>query len=146
MTGYQRKHNAELPTRKEVNQLAFEIMSCAIHVHKKLGPGMLEKIYEFTLCQELKHRGFRYRRQVYVPVEHRGDFMDGKLRLDILVEEVVAVELKAVEHVLPVHQAQLMSYMHLLEIPKGLLINFCSTNIIKNTRFFVNEHFSKLRE
>jgi GxxExxY protein len=131
-------------TKKEITQLSYEIVGCAIEVHKELGPGLLESIYEKCLERELKLKGFKVLHQVMVPVYYKGINMDVDLRLDLLVNDTVVVELKTVEYILPVHEAQLLTYMKLLQKPQGLLINFYTDNITKSTKPFVNKYFSEL--
>lgn len=131
-------------TKKEVTQLSYEITGCAIKVHKALGPGLLESVYEQCLKYELKQNGFAVQQQVVVPVVYEQIVMDTELRLDLLINNCVVVELKAIEHILPVHEAQLLTYMKLLKKPQGLLINFFTDNISKSMKPFVNEYFMLL--
>ncbi|MFM7358796.1 MAG: GxxExxY protein [Sediminibacterium sp.] len=131
-------------TKKSVTQLSYNIVNAAIAVHKALGPGLLESVYEKCLKYELEKRGFEVRQQVVVPVYYDYLEMDTELKLDLLVEDTIVVELKAIEHVLPVHEAQLMTYMKLLELPQGLLINFYTDNITKSMKPIVNEFFKEL--
>lgn len=133
-------------TKKYVNDLAFEIIGAAINVHKELGPGLLESIYETCLCEELKQQSISYQRQISVAINYKGKNLHADLRLDLLVEDLIICELKTVEIILPVHQAQILSYMKLLKKPKGLLINFHTDNISKSYKPFVNEYFSILPE
>jgi len=100
------------------------IVGAAIEVHRHLGPGLLESAYEECLCHELHLRGIGFRRQVDLPVEYKGLKLDCGYRLDLIVNEEVVVELKCVEKVLPVHEAQLLTYMQLTAKRVGLLINF----------------------
>ncbi|WP_028663698.1 GxxExxY protein [Runella zeae] len=131
-------------TKKEVNQVAYEIVGCAIEVHKQVGPGLLESVYEICLVQELKVKGFQIVRQLSVPITYKGVRLDAELRLDLLVNDCVVVELKAVENLIPLYEAQLLTYMKLLQKPKGLLINFHTENITKSIKPMVNEFFSIL--
>jgi GxxExxY protein len=133
-------------TKKQVTDLSYKITGCAINVHKELGPGLLESVYEDCLKYELELQGFRVKQQVKVPVHYKGISMDIDLRLDLLVNDTVIVELKAIEHILPVHEAQLLTYMKLLKKPQGLLINFYTDNITKTMKPFVNEHFRMLED
>ena len=133
-------------TKKEVTQLFYEITGYAIKVHKALGPGLLERIYEKCLNYELIQNGYKVQQQVIVPVVYDKIIMDTELRLDLLVNDCVVVELKAVEHILPVHEAQLLTYMKLLQKPQGLLINFFTDNISKTLKPFINEYFAMLPE
>jgi GxxExxY protein len=131
-------------TKKDVTQLSYEITGFAIKVHKNLGPGLLESVYEKCLKYELVKNGFKVEQQVIVPVIYEDIIMDTELRLDLLVNDCVVVELKAIENILPVHEAQLLTYMKLLQKPQGLLINFFTDNITKSLRPFVNEYFTAL--
>ena len=100
------------------------IISSAIEVHRQLGPGLLESAYEEALCHELHSRGLRFERQVHLPLVYKGAPLDCGYQIDLLVEDEVLLELKAVEKVLPVHEAQLLTYMRLARKTVGLLINF----------------------
>lgn len=131
-------------TKKEVTQLSYDITGLAIEVHKSLGPGLLESVYEKCLYYELAINGYDVRQQVIVPVTYGEIIMDTELRLDLLVNDTVVVELKAVETIHPVYEAQLLTYMKLLEKPQGLLINFFTDNITKSMKPFVNEYFKML--
>jgi len=134
-------------TKKYINDLAYKIIGCAIEVHKHLGPGLLESIYEKCFLKELEIQGLSYINQINVPLNYKGLQIDNDLRLDVLVENLVCVELKAQDALIPVHDAILLSYMHMLEQPKGLLINFRCTNIFKyGQKAFVNHYFSTFPE
>ena len=131
-------------TKKSVNQLAYEIVGCAIEVHKQLGAGLLEGVYESCFCHELQSRGFQIVRQMTIPVIYKNIEVQAELRLDVMVNDCVIVELKAVEQIHPICEAQLLTYMKLLKKPKGLLINFHTDNITRSIKPFVNEYFSAL--
>ena len=131
-------------TQSSINNLAYQIVGCAIEVHKHLGPGLLESVYEECLVEELLIKGLQVERQVLVPIAYKGRELSTPLRLDILVNDIIILELKAVEVVLPVHKAQLLSYLKLTEKPKGLLLNFHTDNIVKSTVHLVTEEFAKL--
>jgi GxxExxY protein len=131
-------------TKKEVTKLSFEITGFAIKVHKKLGPGFLESVYEQCLKFELERNGYNVKQQVVVKIEYNDLELESALRIDLLVNDTVIIELKTVESILPIHEAQLLTYMKLLEKPQGLLINFYTTNITKSLKPFVNEYFSRL--
>ena len=133
-----------LVTKKQVTQLSYDIAGYAIKVHKNLGPGLLESIYETCLKFELERNGYSVKQQVIADVVYDGLLMETTLKLDLLVNDLVVVELKTVEELKPVHQAQLLTYMKLLQKPQGLLINFFTDNIIKSMKPFVNEHFTSL--
>jgi GxxExxY protein len=109
----------------QINALTEKIIGCAIEVHRCLGPGLLESIYEGALCMELDRAGLRYGRQLSLPVVYKGVAM-GDMRIDVMVEDVVILELKAVDRNDPLFKAQLLSYMRLSNKHVGLLINFNS--------------------
>lgn len=133
-------------TKKKVTQLSYEIVGCAIKVHKELGPGLLESVYEKCLKYELERNGFNVKQQLIVPVIYEKVEMDVDLRVDLLVNDIVVVELKTVESILPVHEAQILTYMKLLKLPQGLLINFFTDKITKTVKPYVNEYFKTLPE
>ncbi len=112
------------PIPPELDRVARAIVDAAYSVHSQLGPGLLENVYEVCLVHELKKRGQAVGRQVVVPVDYDGVRLDAGLRLDLLVENCVIVELKAVEAILPVHTAQVLTYLKLGGYRLGLLINF----------------------
>ena len=132
-------------TKKYLNELTYRVIGCAIEVHKHLGPGLLESVYEKCFLRELSIRGIEYRNQIWVPLQYKGLLLDTELRLDVLVEDLLGVELKAQEGLLPVHEAILLSYLQMLQKPKGILINFHSVNIFKDgQKTLVNNLFSEL--
>lgn len=110
--------------KKALDEISERIIGAAIEVHKMLGPGLLENAYEKCLARELDLRKIRFECQVPLPVVYKGLQLDCGYRLDFLVEEIVVVEIKAVEAVLPVHQAQVLTYLRLGGWPLGLLLNF----------------------
>ncbi len=107
-----------------LNKVAREIVDAAYKVHYKLGPGLLEQIYETCLIKELSKKGLKVAKQVPIPVMYDGEQLELGFRLDLLVDDSVIIELKAVEVVLPVHHAQVMTYLKLSGKKLGLLINF----------------------
>lgn len=133
-------------TKKEVTQLSYEIIGLAIKVHKNLGPGLLESIYEECLKYELLKNGYDVKQQLTVNIIYEGIEMNTKLIVDLLVNDLVVIEIKAQEETLPVHEAQLLTYMKVLKKPQGLLINFFTTNITKSLKPLVNEFFLQLPE
>jgi len=106
------------------NEISGQIVNAAMKVHTALGPGLLGGAYEACLAHELRKRGLRVRTQVVLPIVYDGVRLDAGYRVDLLVEEVVIVELKAVVRVLPIHEAQMLSYLRLSGCKVGLLINF----------------------
>jgi GxxExxY protein len=106
------------------NELIYEIIGASMEVYNQLGPGLLESVYEKALIQEFRLRNIFVQPQVPVAVMYKGHCISNDLRIDLLVERTIVVELKSVEHLLPVHFKQTRTYMKLLNIPTGLLINF----------------------
>src|SRR5262249_43918473 len=123
----------------EINEITGEIIDASIKIHSKLGPGLFESVYEEVLHFELLKRGLFVERQVALPVIYDEITMDVGFKADILVEKTVIVELKSIEHVLPVHKKQLLTYLRLASLKIGLLINF-NEELLKNgiTRLFNN--------
>ena len=131
-------------TQKYINDLAYQIIGCAIEVHKQLGVGLLESIYEAAMLEEFSTLGINAETQVQVPVHYKGKLLTPKLRLDILVEDLIILELKAIDLLIPIHQAQLLSYLKMAQKPKGLLINF-NTMLLKNQIIsLVTDTYAKL--
>jgi len=112
------------PLYAKASGLTSEIIGAAIEVHKAMGPGLIESIYEWCLAKELELRGLHAINQKMVTVEYKGFFRGELLRFDILVEQCVLIEVKAVETLHPIHKAQLLSYMKLIDVPLRLVINF----------------------
>lgn len=118
-------------TEMELNEMSGQVIGAAIAVHRELGPGLLESAYEACLVYELCHWGLGVQQQVPQPVVYKGLQLECGYRLDLLVEDRVIVELKAVEALLPIHEAQLLTYLKLRQLRLGLLINF-NVPILKN--------------
>jgi GxxExxY protein len=134
-------------TKTYLKDLIYRVNGCAIEVHKHLGPGLLESVYHSCLKKELTIRGFDFQTELIIPVNYKGLEVETGLRCDLLVEKSLVVELKAVEKVLPIHEAQLLTYMKLLEVPIGLIINFNVTHIFKEgQKSYVNELYRYLEE
>jgi GxxExxY protein len=132
-------------TQKYLNELTHTIIGAAIEVHKELGPGLLESIYEKCLTHVLKEKGLQLISQQKVPLNFEGLYLDCDLRFDLLVENAIVVEIKAIDGLLPIHDAQLLTYLKLLEKPKGILINFNCTNIFREgQKTLVTELFAQL--
>ena len=134
-------------TKKQLSELTYQIIGCAIEVHKHLGPGLLESVYQDCMKKEFSLRNINFKSQLLVPVNYKGLVLDTDYRLDFLVEDLIVVELKAMDGILPVHEAQLLTYMKLLQKAKGVLLNFNSTNIVNGgSKQMVNELFTELPE
>lgn len=114
----------ETKTEKWYNSRTQKVIAAAIEVHKELGPGLLESVYESCLESELLSRGLQVTRQMELPLIYKGEYMGESFRLDLLIDEEIIIELKSVEHLRDIHEVQLMSYLRLANKKLGLLINF----------------------
>jgi GxxExxY protein len=121
-----------------LNQVSGTVIDCALKVHTALGPGILESVYETCLTHELRKAGLNVRTQVSVPVIYDGLKLESGLRLDLLVEEAVIVEVKAIEKLAPIHTAQLLSYLKLMNLRLGLLLNFNVVHMREGWKRVVN--------
>ena len=128
------------------NEISYAIIGIAIELHSKLGPGLLESVYETCFVDELISQSLKVERQIPVPILYKGKDLGTNLVLDLIVNECVIVELKAVEIMIPVFKAQLLSYLKLTGKPKGLLINFHCENIKDSLVPLVTDVFAKLPE
>jgi GxxExxY protein len=124
---------------RQENEISGKIIGAAIEVHKHLGPGLLESAYEECLCRELDLRGIDFKRQVPLSLSYKGLKLDCGYRLDLLVEEKVIVELKTVEAIAPIHEAQILTYLKLRDIRLGLIINFNVPLLVEGIRRLVND-------
>lgn len=124
--------------RNRLNDLSKLILEASIDVHKQLGPGLLESVYEVCLFKELSDKRLNLQRQVMLPVVYKGDVMDLNFRIDLLVEDEIILELKAVDVLLPVHEAQIITYLKLAEKWLGFLINFNVPKLIDGFKRKVN--------
>jgi GxxExxY protein len=108
----------------EYNKLTQKIIAAAIEVHRELGPGLLESVYEYCMVEELSNMGLNVKSQVSVPIIYKGKTLNKEFYIDLLIEEKIVIELKAVEVILPVHEVQLVTYLKLSDKRLGLLVNF----------------------
>jgi len=139
------KKFAMLITKSYLKDLVYHVNGAAIEVHKALGPGLLESVYHKCLKKEFLLRGISFFSEFIVPVSYKGLEFETDLRCDFLVEKILVVELKAIDFVLPIHEAQVLTYMKLLNVPKGLMINFNTVNIFnEGQKTFVNELYRGL--
>lgn len=129
---------AEERQGKSLNELSYLVIRCAMKAHTELGPGLLESAYEACLAHELRKNGLKVETQVALPVHYDGVQIELGYRLDLVVEDQLVVELKAIENVLPVHKAQLLSYLRLSKKRLGLLINFHVTHLREGITRIVN--------
>lgn len=133
------------PSREPKPQLDIEavaslVVDTAMQLHRDLGPGLLESVYEAVLANMLKQRGLSVERQKPVPIDYGGVKLDEGFRLDLLVDSLLIVELKSVENIHPVHPKQLLTYLRLMKLPLGLLINFGAPLLKDGLRRVVNQH------
>lgn len=126
--------------KPELDHITGHIVDAAVKLHIGLGPGLLESVYEAILAQQLVARGFVVRRQKNVPFEFDGLHFDEGLRVDLLVNELIVVELKSVHRLAPVHSKQVLTYLRLLNLEVGLLINFGAGTLKEGLRRIVNNH------
>ena len=134
-------------TKTYYKSLIYRINGAAIEVHKELGPGLLESVYHKCLVYELQNRDIGFVSELSIPIQYKDIHLDADLRCDLLVENDVVVELKAIDKILPIHEAQLLTYMKLLQVPIGLMINFNCTNIYsEGQKTYVNEWYRLLED
>jgi GxxExxY protein len=134
-------------TKSYLTDLIYKVNGAAIEVHKALGPGLLESVYHKCLKHELALRGIKFQSELSVPVYYKGLKIEAELRCDLFIEGILPVELKAVEEIHPIHEAQLLTYMRLLNVPEGVLYNFNVVNLYQfGQRTYVNELYRELDE
>jgi GxxExxY protein len=126
--------------RRDVEELSSVVVDCGYRLHVEAGPGLLESVYEVVLTRMLEERGLHVRRQVPVPIELMGLKFDEGFRADIIVEDTLLIELKSVENLASVHLKQVLTYLRLLKMPLGLLINFGSATFKDGVKRIVNNH------
>ncbi|WP_333809928.1 GxxExxY protein [Flavobacterium sp.] len=134
-------------TQKYLDELTFNVIGAAIEVHKNMGSGLLESVYQQCMIEELTNRNINFVSEFKVPVVYKGKELDIEFRCDLFVENCLIVELKSVSEIKPIHDAQVLNYMNLLKVPKGIIINFNCFNIFREgQKTFVNEYFKKLEK
>lgn len=132
-------------TKSDLKEHTYNIISVAIEVHRQLGPGLLESVYHRCMLHEMRLRNYAFQSELLVPVEYKGLTLDTQLRCDFLFANCVVVELKSVNAMTPIFEAQLLTYMKLLQVPKGILINFNVANIFREgQKTLVNDLFRHL--
>ena len=124
----------------DLNGITRKIIAAAIEVHRHLGPGLLESAYQVCVCYELSRMGLSFTREVHLPLSYKGLQLDCSYRIDLLVEDAVLVELKSIEQILPIHSAQLLTYLRASHKPIGLLINFNVLVLIDGIKRIVNDY------
>jgi len=132
-------------TQKYLDELTYEINGAAIEVHRTLGPGLLEKVYQSCLAKEFELRSILFQSEFLIPIEYKGIQVNADLRCDFVVEDLICIELKAVKEHLPIFDAKLLTYLRLLDLPKGILYNFFVTNLFsEGTKTLVTRQFQAL--
>ncbi len=132
-------------SKTTLKQIVYEVNGAAIEVHKTLGPGLLESVYHSCMAEELSLRNISFVSELIVPVHYKGLKLDADLKADMFVENCLVVEFKAVEKIIAIHEAQLLTYMNLLKCPIGLMINFNCTNIYREgQKTYVNDLYQQL--
>ena len=133
-------------TQKYINELTYKITGACIEVHKIIGPGLFENVYHECLKKEFELLEINYKSELEIPVNYKGKIIQCKVKCDFLIEDLIVLELKSVTDLNNVHRAQTMNYMHLLKVPKAILINFNVNNIYhEGHETFVSKYFSKLK-
>ena len=125
----------------DVEVLAKTAVDCGFHLHREIGPGLLESVYELLMFESLKARGLFVERQLSVPIRFNGIVIDNAFRADLLVEKSLLIELKSTEQHSPLHAKQLLTYLRLLELPLGLLMNFGAETLKEGTRRLANNYY-----
>lgn len=127
----------------ELNQISSQILAAAFKVHTAIGPGVLESVYQTCLHHELRKAGLRVEAQVAVPVQYDGLHLESGFRIDLLVEDRIILELKCIEDILPIHKAQLLTYLKLANKPLGLLLNFNVVHMRDGIKRIVNSRYRR---
>lgn len=134
-------------TRSFLKDLVYQVNGAAIEVHKNIGAGLLENVYHQCLKKELELRKITFSSELQIPLNYKGYELESKLRCDLLIENCLVVELKFVTEINPIFEAQLITYMNLLKVPMGLLINFNVKNIYyEGQKTMVNEYYRMLED
>ena len=132
--------------KKNINDLSYKVIGCCMEVHKVLGPGLLESVYQRCLEKEFELQNIYYESEKYVDIHYKGNIINSRLKVDFVIEEALVLEIKAVKEMQDIFIAQTITYMNLLEVPKSILVNFNCTNIFKEgQRTFVNDIYRSLR-
>ncbi|MFH1137204.1 MAG: GxxExxY protein [Pseudomonadota bacterium] len=126
--------------RRDIEEVAAIVVDASLQLHRDLGPGLLESVHEAALAKMLEQRGLLVERQIPVPIHYQGISLDEGFRLDLLVDGQLIVELKSVENIHPVHPKQLLTYLRLMNLPLGLLVNFGAPLLKQGLRRVVNKH------
>ncbi|WP_432770459.1 MAG: GxxExxY protein [Sphingopyxis sp.] len=129
----------------DIEIVARTAIDCGFHLHKDLGPGLLEGVYEILMAEALRDVGLHVARQIAVPIEYKGVAIDNAFRIDLLVEDRLVIELKSVERMAPVHGKQVLTYLRLMKLPLGLLINFGQETFRDVVKRVANDYYARSR-
>lgn len=140
-----RRHEGTKGVPLDIEAIARTTIDCGFHLHRDLGPGLLESVYEILMAEALRDVGLRIERQAAVPIAYKNIVIDNAFRIDLLVEGQLVVELKSVERMAPVHGKQVLTYLRLLELPLGLLINFGQETFRDGVKRIANNYFAASR-
>ena len=136
-----------MKTKAYYKDLIYQVNGAAIDIHRELGPGLLESVYHKCLKYELQERGISFQSELVIPIVYKGVEIEADFRCDLLIEECLVIELKAIDKVQPIHEAQLLTYLKLLKLPIGLMINFNCTHLFKEgQKTYVNELYRTLTD
>jgi GxxExxY protein len=130
----------------ELEELARIVIDCGYNLHKDIGPGLLETVYEVLLVQSIQERGLNVVRQVPIPIRYKGIIVDNAFRADLIVENRLIVELKSTEQIAPVHGKQLLTYLRLMELPLGLLMNFGMYSFKDGIKRIANDYYRPIKK
>jgi GxxExxY protein len=128
----------------DIEEIARRVIDCGYHLHRDLGPGLLESAYEALMCELLGQSGLTVQRQLAVPLRYRGVAVDNAFKIDLLVEDRLIVELKSVEKLTAVHGKQVLTYLRLMKLPLGLLMNFGQATFKDGLRRIANEYYGQI--
>lgn len=129
---------------EELEAIARIAVDCGYHLHRDVGPGLLENVYEVLLAEYLKDRGLAVARQVRVPIMHKGQTLEEAFRADIIVEDILLLELKSAERISLVHPKQVLTYLRLLNLPLGLLMNFGQGTFKDGLKRVANDYYGRI--
>ena len=129
----------------DLERAARSVVDCGYHLHRELGPGLLESAYEALMAEAVRQVGFHVQRQVPVRMSYKGVVIENAFRIDLLVENSLVVELKSIERLAPVHGKQVLTYLRLMELPLGLLINFGQGTFKDGIRRIANDYYGQFR-
>ncbi len=126
---------------RDIEDLARIAVDAGFHRHKEIGPGLLETVYETLLFESLKDKGISVERQIVIPIKYKGIVVDNAFRADLVIERTLIIELKSVEQIAPVHGKQLLTYLRLMELPLGLLMNFGMYSFKEGIKRIANDYY-----